>query len=162
MLSPTVQFDDLHVHHAFAFGGSRAGRAVDVVVVSVDKRSELAAVIKNMAVSRCVIAEALFVCCVLHSFLEDGGRDGRRGSYSCKDVMAVHVVFCAVSVLLMYGAGAGASSDVSFCGRGGLGGVPHCTLPPLAIWHEFRVCNPAELIEHCVLPVAVISHACQR
>jgi hypothetical protein len=162
MLSLTVQFDDLNVHHAFALGGSGAGGAVDVVVVSVDKRSELAAVIKNVAVSRCVIAEALFVCRVLHSFLEDGGRDERRGSYSCEDVMAVHVVFCVVSVLLVYGAGAGASSDVSSCGHGGLGGVPCCTLPPLAVWHEFRVCNPAELVEPCVLLVAVIAHACQR
>jgi hypothetical protein len=128
MLSLTVQFDDLDVHRAFAFGGSRAGGAVDVVVVGVEKRGKLAAVIEDMAVGGRVIVEALFVHCVSHGFLKNGGRDGHRGSYSSEDVMALCVVFCVVSILLVYGAGAGASGDVGSCGRGSLRGVPRFRL----------------------------------
>jgi hypothetical protein len=128
---------------------------VDVIIVSVDKRGKLAAVIKDVAVSGCVIAEALFVRRVSHGFLENRGRDGRRGSYSSKDVIAVLVV----SILLVYSASASASSDVSSRGRSSLGGVPHCALSPLAVRHKLRVCDLAELVRACVLPLVVIAHA---
>ena len=121
------------MHRAFAFGRSRASGAVDIVIVSIDKSSKLATVIKDVAVSSRVITEALFVCRVSHGFLKNRGRDRHRGSYSYKAVIDVRVVFRVVSILLVYGAGASASSDIGSRGRGSLGGVLHYALSPLAV-----------------------------